>query len=253
MPKYARSPMTATLYVVPGSHPCATVERALALKAVPYARVDLLPVLHRIAQRRRFGGRTVPGLVLEDGERVLGSRAIVRRLEALAPDPALLPADPARRAAVERAERWGDEVLQPVVRRLLWAALARAPASMPSFAQDADLPLPAPLLRPAAPFVAKLSARLNRAAEPAVRADLMNLAHHLDRIDRWIANGTLGGTAPNAADLQVGAGVRLLLCVGDLAPRIDARPAGALAQAQFPRFPGEVPAGALPADWLPPA
>ena len=245
--------MTATLYVVPGSHPCATVERALALKRVPYARVDLLPLLHRVAQHRRFGGRTVPGLVLEDGGRVLGSRAIVRRLEALAPEPALLPADPGRRTAVERAERWGDEVLQPVVRRILWAALVRAPASMPSFAEGADLPLPTALLRPAAPLVARASARLHGASEPAVRADLINLAHHLDRVDRWIADGTLGGAEPNAADLQVGAGIRLLGCLGDLAPRVDPRPAGALARTWFADFPGEVPAGALPPDWLPPA
>jgi glutathione S-transferase len=252
VPKYARSPMAATLYVVPGSHPCAAVERALELKGIPYERVDLLPVLHRVGQWRRFRGQTVPGLVLEDGERVLGSPAIVRRLEALAAEPALLPPPGPARVAAERAERWGEEVLQPVVRRLAWAALRRVPAAAPSFADDARLPLPAPLLRLAARPVALASARLNGAQDPAVRADLMNLTHHLDRIDRWIADGSLGGAAPTAADLQVGAGVRLLLCLEDLAPRIDARPAGALARAQFPRFPGLVPAGALPAGWIPP-
>jgi glutathione S-transferase len=142
-------------------------------------------------------------------------------------------------------------VLQPVVRRVLWAALSRAPAAMPSFAARADLPLPMALLRPAAPVVARVSARLNGASEPAVRADLVHLAHHLDRIDGWISDGALGGAEPTAADLQVGAGVRLLLCVGDLAPRIDGRPAAALARAQFPDFPGEIPAGALPPAWLP--
>jgi glutathione S-transferase len=36
-----------------------------------------------------FGGRTVPGIRFEDGERVQGSRAILRALEQRAPEPAL--------------------------------------------------------------------------------------------------------------------------------------------------------------------
>src|SRR4051812_25466957 len=35
--------MDIKLYVIPGSHPCATVEAALDLKSLEYARVDLLP------------------------------------------------------------------------------------------------------------------------------------------------------------------------------------------------------------------
>ena len=243
--------MQATLYAVPGSHPCAAVERALELKRIPYVREDLLPVVHRLQQRRRFGGPTVPGLELDGGERVLGSRPILRRLEALAPEPALWPADPAARVEVERAERWGDEVLQPVVRRITWAALKRAPGAMTSFARDAELPIPTRLAALGASPIGWLGARANGAADPQVRADLIGLAHHLDRIDGWIASGVLGGSAPNTADLQVGAGVRLLLCLGDLAPAVDRRPAGSLARAQFSRFAGEVPAGALPAEWLP--
>ena len=38
--------MPAKLYVVHGSHPCATVQRALDMKAVPYKVVELLPPLH---------------------------------------------------------------------------------------------------------------------------------------------------------------------------------------------------------------
>ena len=36
--------MTAKLYVVPGSHPCAAVEAALELKGIAFDRVELLPV-----------------------------------------------------------------------------------------------------------------------------------------------------------------------------------------------------------------
>jgi hypothetical protein len=35
--------MDLKLYVIPGSHPCATAEAALALKGLEYERVDLLP------------------------------------------------------------------------------------------------------------------------------------------------------------------------------------------------------------------
>ena len=44
--------MPAKLYVVHGSHPCATVQRALEMKAVPYEVVELLPPMHAALQRR---------------------------------------------------------------------------------------------------------------------------------------------------------------------------------------------------------
>jgi hypothetical protein len=45
--------------------------------------------------------------------------------------------------------------------------------------------------------------------------------------------------------------VRLLLTIADLRDQIDARPAGRLARRLIPRYPGDMPAGALPADWIP--
>ena len=73
---------------------------------------------------------------------------------------------------------------------------------------------------------------------------------HLQRADDWIADGVLGGDRPNAADLQVGASIRLLQTLADLAPRLDARPVGALARRWFPDYPGYTPALALPPPWL---
>ncbi|MGH2969802.1 MAG: glutathione S-transferase family protein, partial [Solirubrobacteraceae bacterium] len=132
--------MPAKLYAVPASHPCAAIELALRLKGVPYERVDMIPVVSRLLQRRRFGGASVPAVAFEDGERVLGSREIVRALEHRAPDPPLLPADGNERRLVEEAERWGDEVLQPLVRRITWAALRRRPTVITSYSEGADLP-----------------------------------------------------------------------------------------------------------------
>jgi glutathione S-transferase len=85
--------MASTLYAIPGSPPCAAVARALELKKLEYERVDLLPVAHKVVQRRRFGRGTVPGVVLDGGERIVGSEKILRRLDELVADPPLYPAD----------------------------------------------------------------------------------------------------------------------------------------------------------------
>jgi glutathione S-transferase len=241
----------ATLYALPASHPCAAVEVAMRLKGVEFRRVDMIPVVAKAQQYARFRGFTVPAVDFHDGEKVLGSREIVRALEHRAPDPPMLPQDGRERRAVEEAERWGDEVLQPLARRLAWAALVRSPGSIMGYTADADLPLPDPIVKLSAPLVARLSAALNGARDPAIRADLINLDFHLDRADRWIETGAAGATeAPNAADLQIGSSVRLLLTIDDLKPRLDGRPCVEVAMRWFPRHAGSVPAGTLPSAWL---
>ena len=243
--------MTAVLYAIPASHPCAAVAKALELKGIPYRRVEMIPVVHRLLLRMRFGSGSVPGVIFDDGARVFGSRAIVRALEERVAQPPLLPADDETRADVERAEEWGDQVLQPLVRRVLWAALRRAPLAIDSYTEGAKLPVPRPVALASAPLVALMAQRVNGARDPDVRADLRSLPFHADRVERWIARGTLGGERANAADLQIGASLRLLLTVQDVRPLFDDRPAAALALRWFPSYPGAVPAGTLPAEWLP--
>jgi glutathione S-transferase len=243
------APMVAKLYVLPGSHPSAVAEAALKLKSIDYERVDLLPMTQRAIGPLRYGGTTVPGLRI-NGERIVGSRAILRRLDALVPDPALYPAELERRKPVLEAEAWGDETLQSIPRRIVDALFLRKPRTMESYAGDANLPLPLWLLRPAAPAVARLMAFANHASDERVQADLAALPGHLDRIDDWIAEGRLGGSHPNAADLQIGSSIRLLESFGDVAPLIDARPAARLSR-YFPPLAGSVEAGLLPPEWIP--
>jgi glutathione S-transferase len=243
-------PVAIDLYVVHGSHPCAAVERALELKGLRFRRIELPPPLHAPVQRVRFGARTVPAVRLEDGEKVSGSTAIMRRLDELVPQPGLWPAGGEQRALVERAEEWGDEVYQPIARRLLWGALRRAPAALVSYSQGSRLRLPAPAVRAAAGAIVRAEVRLNRASEGAVRADLRNLPRHLDRVDGWIADGVIGGPQPNAADLQIAATTRLLRTIGDVAPFFAGRPAEAHALALFAPQPGAVPRGVYPSAWL---
>jgi glutathione S-transferase len=243
--------LTAKLFAVPASHPCAAIEAALTLKAVDHRRIDMIPVLAKPLQFARFGGVTVPGVEFADGRKVLGSREIVRALEHIAPEPHLLPLDARERRAVELAEQWADEVLQPLVRRIVWGALRLgSAAAMMSYGARSRLPVPAPLARLSAPLVARAASAANGAGDGNVRADLINLDFHLARADGWIAKGVLGGEQPNAADLQTGASVRLLLTIEDLVARVEEHPVAQLARRLFPDYPGHVPAGTLPAAWL---
>jgi glutathione S-transferase len=241
--------VAATLYAVPASHPCAAVEKALQLKGLEYRRIDIPPVTHKLVQKALFGRGTVPGLVL-DGRKLVGSREIMRALDEAVPEPRLLPADDRARKPVRIAEEWGDEVLQPLARRAIWVALGRSPASLASYGSDAKLPIPDAVTRATAPLITAAERRINRGTELNLRADLASLDHHLARVERWVEHGVVLGPQPNAADLQIGAGLALLLTIGDIAERFGSRGAFDLARRWFPDYPGHVPAGVLPAEWF---
>ena len=144
------------------------------------------------------------------------------------------------------AERWGDEVLQPLVRRLCWGALKHNPRAIPSYQEASQLPqLPGPVVRLAAPGVIAVARRMHHASDDAVRADLRALPGHLDRVDGWIADGVLGSDPdqPNAADLQIGSSLRLL---GDDRRRAAAArrpPLRGARAAAVPRLPRRRPGG----------
>ena len=242
--------MAAKLYVIPGSHPCACAEAAMQIKGIDFERVDLLPVIHKAAVGRRFDGATVPALEI-DGEKIVGSRKIIGRLDELKPDPPLHPSDPDLRAKVEEAEAWGDEVLQPIVRRVAWAALKRDKQAMLSYATGSKFGLPDSLVSLGTTPAAYIASKYNNASDEVVSADLAALPGHLDRVDAWVAEGVLGGEQPNAADLQIGSSLRLLLSFGDTRPLIEGRPCAVLAERGFQPLAGSVPAGVLPAAWIP--
>jgi glutathione S-transferase len=236
-----------TLYVIHGSHPCATAERALQLKGQPYRIVEHPPMVHVPLQWRRFRRPTVPGLVLGNGEKISGSVPILRRLEQLVPDPPLYPADPGARARVEEAERWGDEILQETPRRLFWAGLVRRPDAIVSYGEGSRLKLPAAVQRAITPAIARLGVRWDHAAAANARREHASIQSHIDRIDGLIDEGVIGGEQPNAADLQIAPSIRLLGTMADVRPLLEGRPAWALVQRLFPKYPGELPAGALSA------
>jgi glutathione S-transferase len=246
-PHILRRAMQLKLYVVHGSHPCAAVEKALSLKGLQYSVFEWPPPLHAPMQRLLFGDRTVPALRI-GGEKVQGSRAIMRRLDELAPEPPLLPSDPDARARVLEAERWGDEVFQPIARELIWAGFPHNPGAMVSYSKHSRLRLPAPVVRLNAPLLARMGRRLNKTSDATARARLAGLPAQLDTIDGWIADGTIGDAEhPNAADLQIASTIRLMLTFADVRGLIDGRPCATLARKLFPHADGEMPAGAIAA------
>jgi glutathione S-transferase len=238
----------ATLYALPASHPCAAVELALRLKGVDFRRVDMIPVVSKVQQYARFRGFTVPAIEFDDGEKVLGSREIVRALEHRAPDPPLLPADGRARREVEEAERWGDEELQDLGRRLPWGALHFRPESLGTFGGAGTLD---PAGTDFAIRMGRASWKYHGITAQRLADDLAGLPAKLDRVDALAREGTIGGERANAADLQIGATLRVLLTVGDLRPLLEGRAGEAVARRWFADYPGDIPAGAFPAGWVP--
>lgn len=240
-----------TLYVLSFSHPARAARLMLERAEIEHDVVRLPPGFHSVLLRARgFGGGTVPALRL-DGRRVQGSSEIARAIEALGPPGILFPTDPVRRARVEEAERWGEEVLQPVPRRLFrWGVAGNADLRR-RLAEISRLPAPSVtgiLMKPVAAHFAKKS----NGYDETVRADMERLPSMLDRVDAWIDDGTIGGEAPNAADYQIGLSVRVMLVLEDLRPAVEGRPAEELAMRISPKYPGKAPPF-LPEAWRPAA
>jgi glutathione S-transferase len=236
-----------TLHALPPSHPSMTADAALRFKGLAFERIDLQPGTHGDEIERIYGPgrRTVPGLLVGD-EPVHGSRAILARLERLRPDPPLYPERIAD--AVREAERWGDEELQDLGRRLPWGALHFRPEALGTFGGGAPLD---PAGTDFAIRFARASWRYHGITAQRLADDLAGLPAKLDHVDRLAAEGLIGGERPTAADLQIGATLRVLLTVGDLLPLLGDRPAERIARRWFPDYAGEVPAGAYPAGWVP--
>ena len=244
--------MTTRLYVIPASHAATTAALMLDYKGITYKRTDLMPVVSKGALRAAgFPGMTVPALKIE-GEKLQGSREISQALDRIQPDPPLFPADPDKRAAVEDAERFGDEELQHPLRQLLWWGFKHEKENLRSYSEGAHMGVPIGLaVKTGGPLVA-LAVRFNEASDDNARAALAALPDLLDQVDAYIADGTIGGEQPNAADFQIATSVGLALTLDDLKPLIEPRPAAGLARRLVPNYPGHTPP-ILPPAWLPAA
>ena len=202
--------MKARLYVIPASHPAASAELMLRHKGIPFKRTDLMPVVSKgVLRGLGFSRNTVPAIKI-DGEKVQGSREIARELERLRPEPPLFPTDQARRAAVEEAERFGDEELQHPIRQILWWTIRRDKSSLRSYSEGAKLGVPIGLaVKTGGPIVAA-SARFNEANDDNVKRDLAALPALLQRVDDYNAAGTIRETI-NSLRRQTFADIRIVV------------------------------------------
>lgn len=238
--------MRATLYAVVLSHPSHAVRLMLEHAGVEHRVVNILPGLWPLRVRLAgFKAGTVPALKL-DGRRIQGSRDISRELDALVPDAGLLGGD----SEVAEAERWGEQVFQPVPRRIYrWSTLRSAEVRRWIAREVAGMPAPGLMAALNAP-VARRFARMSNATDEAVRADLQALPSMLDHVEELIESGVIGKRdAPNAADFQILTTVRSLGTFSDLRPAVEGRRAWELALALQPEAYEPVPP-ALPAEWL---
>jgi glutathione S-transferase len=245
--------MEAKVYGIPGSHPVRTARLMLDHKGIPYKLVQVPNVACRpVLRAMGFPQGTVPAIKL-DGRKLQRTRDISRALDEIRPEPPLFPADAGERVRVEEAERWGDEVFQPVPRRVTYSTPMRrgAKPDLASFFEGPLMGLPPKVAVATAGPLLAAGARVNSAADDAVRADIAALPGMLDRVDSLIEDGVIGGAQPNAADFQIAPTVRLLLAFDDLRPAVEGRPAADFAMRVCPEYPGHVSA-LLPAEWLAP-
>ncbi len=228
--------MQARLYGFSISNASQTARLMLEFKGVETKWVEVLPGLHPLLLRG-FGFKrgTVPAVKL-DGRKIEGSLEIAQALEAAVPEPSLYPADPARRRAVEEAERWGEAELQMVPRRIMRYVFAHDNGARARIAQELGLPLPSLLGALNMPIARWQAARVN-ADEAAAKTQMANLHPTLDRVDALIADGVIGDpAAPNAADFQIAPSIRSLDAIGDLTDLLAGRPCDELARRLLPRF-----------------
>jgi glutathione S-transferase len=222
----------ATLYGIPGSHPVKTAELMLDHKRIPFRRVDLLPGQQwKVLPAEGFPGKTVPAVLIAGG-RLQGTRAISRALDELQPEPPLFPEDPTLFTGVEEAERFAEDTLQPVARRLVLAAGARDIDSLWEGGEGGALgALLAPDAETRAAIMEAAAHRVIGITDERELADLDLVPPILDRVEGWIESGVLQAGEPNAAVFQVAPSVCLLMYRDDLRSIVRARPAGVLSEA----------------------
>jgi glutathione S-transferase len=242
--------MAVVFYYMSISHPSQVARKMLELKGVEYERVDVVPFNQRLHLRLAgFRAGTVPALRL-DGRRIQGSRRIARALEERWPEPPLYPGEPELRARVEEAERWGDEQLQPVPRRLFRFGVAHDRELQRWIARARRVPAPV-VGAGAAYFARTVEADGRRATEAGIRADLEALPAMLDHVDKLLTEGTLTLDPPNAAALQVLVSVAVLRSFADTRELVESHVCAEPARELFPRYRQEVPPFLDPA-WLEP-
>ena len=189
-------------------------------KRIPHRVVRFMPGLHPLLVRlRRLRAPHRPGARARRAQGAGQPRRSPASSTGSRPTRRCSPPTPRHARAVEEAERWGERVLQPVPRRLFRYLMRHEPRTRGSGWAARSCALPAAARRCSSLFMPVIRAagaglarrRGARAGRPSRRLPAL-----LDHVDALIADGTIGGAEPNAADFQILASVRVLLEFEDL-------------------------------------
>jgi hypothetical protein len=148
------------------------------------------------------------------------------------PDPPLLPR--ARLTAIEEAERFADEVLQTIARRLVLAAGRRDLAELANHGDSGRLGAILAPSRGRRRRVMWMAARYFGISDETEALDLAALPGVLDRLGSIVRDGVLDGARLNAADFQVVPSLSLLTYRLDLRDAVQGHAAWRLAERVMP-------------------
>jgi glutathione S-transferase len=175
--------------------------RALQRKGIPFA---LVPP-RSPTDFKRWSPQTRKMPVLDvDGARTFDSSAILRRLDALVPMPALFDAEPSLAARQRFLEDWSDEALYWYGMGLRWSD-ANAAATVAQVVNDIGAPA---VLRPLLGVILRRQIGRQAAGQGLQRLpmDLLvdELAHRFDELEVWLGERPFFfADEPNAADVAI--------------------------------------------------
>ena len=144
---------------------------------------------------------------------------------------------------MREAERWGDEELRTS------AAGCLGRAALPARGDGHLRRRRRRSTRPGTDFAIRYvrsTWKYHGITAERLADDLAGLPAKLDHVDALADDGVIGGEQPTAADLQIGATLRVLLTVGDLRAADRGRAGERIARRWFPDYPGEVPGRGVP-------
>jgi glutathione S-transferase len=194
-----------TLFTFAISHYAEKARWAADYKRIGYQERRLLPGAHLFVTRRLAPSSSVPILV-DGGQVIQGSSAIIDHLDARFPEFELTPEEPAERAQARELEQWLDRELGETVRRAFYADALRHPELVvPLFTQGG--PWWGPLFyRIGFRFLAAGIREMYSISRERVTADLAGLDAVFERVDGLLSGRRfLVGDRFTRADLTLAA------------------------------------------------
>lgn len=199
------SPERPLLLHLAMSHYNEKARWALDYKRIDHTRRAVMPGVHVAIAKRAGGDTTFPVMIA--GDRVYRDSAeIIAGLEALKPDPPLLPSDPDERRRALLIQKEFDDIYAPAVRALAYQSLLEDRAAFTRFLAFGGPPLRRPLVRLMSRPLATAIRQVHRVPDADDPRPLETTERGLTRLDELLSessSGYLAGDEFSVADLTV--------------------------------------------------